>query len=284
MNMKNFISDESILNGFEYFSDMKSNIFKFSIFIFAYSLLVFTSCEKDKETEIEEELVVFEFPRISYVDSLIYLEMQKTCKDKWDLSLMDEETFVILSYKDEYAIHCVGQLDNQYYWFVIRTDLKGKWINDGRSPFLGRGSIFNLKSIDKLKLEDIKGFWDENSAFENSGSRDTIFESHPGYLSSESKLDKNGHAVLVSFFKTKSDAVEAMENKRNNVAAVINQGNSTSLPGIWWYTASDPNAVFVSRWNVILEVDIYDSNFKAVENTLYDTANEVLRRMSLVLD
>lgn len=264
---------------------MKSNIFKSSFFfLFVFALVVFTSCEKDEITEPEEELTGFEFPRVTYVDSLVYLEIQKTCKESWDLSMMDSESLIILSYKNEYDVYCEGQQDNQYYWFVISTDLNGKWKNGWKNPYLGKGSIFNVKNIDKLKLEDLKGFWDENSTLVNSSERDTIFESHPGYLNSESKFDENSHAISISFFNTKADAVEAMENKRNNVAAVINQGTSTALPGIWWYTESAPNAVFVSRWNILLEVRIDNSNFKVVEDSLYTAANEVLRRMSLLLD
>ena len=264
---------------------MKSNILKSGIFfLFAIILLVFTACEKDEITEPEEELTGFEFPRVTYVDSLVYLEIQKTSKDRWNLSMMDSESLIILTYKNEYAIYCEGQQDNQYYWFIINTDLNGKWKNDGKIPFLGRGSIFNVKNIYNLKLEDLKGFWDENSDLENSNSTYTMFESHPGYLSNHRIFDEKNRTIELSFFKTKADAVEAMENRRNNVASVINQGTSAALPGIWWYTKSIPNAVFVSRWNVLLEVDIYSSDFKMVEDSLYNTANEILRRMGLLLD
>src|SRR5690606_17232925 len=105
--------------------------------------------------------------------------------------------------KNEYAIYCEGQQDNQYYWFFISTDLNGKWKNDGKSPYLGKGSIFNIKSIDKLKLEDLKGFWGENSTLENSSESDSIFVNHAGYLYSESKFEENGHSISISFFKTK---------------------------------------------------------------------------------
>ncbi len=259
---------------------LKSGIF----FLFAFTLLVFTACEKDEVTEPEEEWAGFEFPRVTYIDSLVYLEMQKTFKDRWDLSTMDWETFVILSYKDKYAIHCVGQQNNQYYRFVITTDLKGKLINDEKSPYLGRGSVFNVKNIDKLELEDLESFWSENSILESSISTYTMFESHPGYVDNYRIFDENNRTIEISFFKTKADAVEAMENRRNNVAAVINQGTSTALPGIWWYAESIPNSVFVSRWNVLLEVDIYSSDYKLAEDSLYNTANEVLRRMGLLLD
>ena len=264
---------------------MKSSIFKTSIiFLFAISIFVFSSCEKDPETELEEELTGFEFPRVTYVDSLIYLEIQKTCKNYWDLSIMDSESLIILSYKNEYSIYCEGQQDNQYYWFFISTDLNGKWKNDGKSPYLGKGSIFNIKNLDKLKLEDFKGFWNENSTLESENSAYTMFESHPGFLNNYRISDENNRSVELSFFKTKTDAVEAMENKIESVAAVINQGTSTALPGIWWYSESPANVVFVSRWNVLLEIHINNSEDKPAQNAMYNTANEVLRRMSLVLD
>jgi len=264
---------------------MKSNILKSGVFfLFTITLLVFTACEKDEITEPEEELTGFEFPRITYVDSLVYLEIQKTCRVRWDLSMMEEDAFEILSYKNEYAIHCVGLLDNQYYRFVISTDLNGKWINDEKSPYLGRGSIFNLKSIDKLKLENIKGFWKEGLTLEISNDQHSYFDNYLGYLANESIFNNSGQLILLSFFKSKEEAVDAMELRRNTVASVINQGNSTALPGLWWYSEMPADAVFVSRWNVLLEIHIGNSENKLAEDALYNTANEVLRRMSLLLD
>jgi hypothetical protein len=246
--------------------------------------LVFTACEKDEITEPEEELTGFEFPRVTYIDSLIYLEIQKTCKDRWNLSMMDSESLIILTYKNEYAIYCEGQQDNQYYWFVISADLNGKWIKDEKSPYLGRGSIFNVKNIDKLKLEDIKGFWKEDSTLEISNDQHSYFDNYLGYLLNESIFNNSGQLILLSFFKSKEDAVNAMELRRNTVASVINQGNSSALPGLWWYSEMPADAVYVSRWNVLLEVHIGNSENKLPEDAMYSTANEIIRRMSLLLE
>ncbi|HPE75353.1 MAG TPA: hypothetical protein P5210_08325 [Draconibacterium sp.] len=264
---------------------MISNILRSGVFfLFSFCLLVFTACEKDEISEPGEELTDFEFPRITYVDSLIYLEIQKTCKERWDLKMMDSESLIILSYKNDYTIYCEGQQDNQYYWFVISTDLNGKWISGEKSPYSGKGSVFNLKSIGKLKLEDIKGFWKEGSTLEVSNNQHSYFDNYLGYLDNESIFNNSGQVILLSFFKSKEDAVNAMELRRNTVASVISQGNSTVLPGLWWYTEMPADAVFVSRWNVLLEIHIGNSENKPEEDAMYNTANEIIRRMSLLLD
>jgi len=142
----------------------------------------------------------FEFPRINNIDSLVYLEIQKTCDAHWDLGSMEATTFVINSYTNEYAVYCAGSLNNQYYWFIIHADNNGKWLSDGRAEYNGRGSFFNVKSFEQLKLEDIKSFWDGESKIDTSmGGR---LDSSPGFLDDYTRISNNNDKrIKVSVFK-----------------------------------------------------------------------------------
>lgn len=259
------------------------------LLFFVSVLILFIGCQKDSELEeledLDNEELLFEFPDANYIDSLVYLEIQKTCKDHWDLDGMEETTFVILLYPDWYSVYCVGQSGNQYAWHIIKTDLKGFWISNDKKDYSGRGTYFDFRNIDQLKLDSLRNFWIAPPVIDTSSTLAKTFMSHQNYIASELKTDKNGNSVMVSVFKTKADAVEAMEQRISESSCRINVGNSDALPGFWWYAeCGGNNTVFINRWNTLFEVHRTNPEFKAVENTLYNTGNEMARRLSLLLD
>jgi hypothetical protein len=266
---------------YKFEKQMKTNRLIFRLlYLSIVSLCLFTQCKKDKNSSDQTE---FNFPIIGYVDTQVYSEIKKTCETYWDLSIMTDSTFVIISYIDEYAIHCNGQLDGQVYSFVIRTNLNGKWINDDRTIYNTQGKyFFDLNKIDQLKLESIKNFWDKGFSLDTSYFMDANFEQHPGFLGGQMIFSKNNKSIWISVFKTQFDAIDAMEVRRNNVAGVFVDGTSNVLTGKWWYGESIPNIVVVNQLNTILEIKIYHADFETVEDTLFTTANEVARRIDVL--
>lgn len=113
---------------------------------------IFIKCDKENETD-----TTFIFPVIEYIDSLVYEEIKQTCEKYWDLNNMIDSTFEIISDADEFSVHCDGLIENQLYHFVIRTDSKGKWINDGRSiieksdNYLDITHILNYNDFERIK-------------------------------------------------------------------------------------------------------------------------------------
>jgi len=136
--------------------------------------------------------------------------------------------------------------------------------------------FFDTENLSLLDLANIDGFWDDDEIIDTSYNMEMSFESHSGSLKginlySEKKL------VWISVFTTRDMAIDAMESRINNVAAMIQEGTSDVINGRWWF--STPNAVFVNKWNTIIEVVIFDANNEEVKDTLYSTANELAKRV-----
>jgi hypothetical protein len=74
----------------------------------------------------------FQFPDIDYIDTAVYAEIKNTCRTRWHLENMIDDTFEIIQDGNEYLIHCDGYSYGELYHFVIRADENGKWINDFR--------------------------------------------------------------------------------------------------------------------------------------------------------
>lgn len=235
--------------------------------------------KKIKIQVIKQNLAFLSF---DYVDTQVYSEIKKTCELYWNLNIMTDSTFVVISYIDEYAIYCDGQLDGQVYSFVLRTNLNGKWINDDRTINNTQGkSFFELDKLNQLKLLGIKDFWNKELGIDTSSFMGAVFEDHSGFLGGQIIFNKN-RTIRISVFKTQFDAIDAMEIRRNNVACVFVDGNSNVIKGKWWYSICTPNVVVVNQLNTIMEIAIYQSDFKTVENSLITTANEVARRIDVL--
>lgn len=96
-----------------------------------FFLSLFCQCERSNLES--DKYSIFNFPEIDNIESSVYNEIKITCETYWNLSDMIDTTFEIITYRDEYAVHCDGYLDGELYQFVIRVDKNGKWINDGYS-------------------------------------------------------------------------------------------------------------------------------------------------------
>jgi len=260
------------------------------LFLFVSTLFVFIGCQNDSDedeivNEDDNKEVVFEFPEIRYVDSIVYQEIIKTCESNWDLSVMEESTFVVISYLDKYVVHCVGVENNLYVWFLISFDLDGKMINESRRDYLGRGTYFDIKNIEELKLDSIRNFWSGSIKIDSVSAGYNPFRNSAGFIADQSKTDERGNTIVFSVFTTKEDAVNAMEARLYGDSCTINVGNSQALPGFWWYQECGLyNVVYSNRWNTIFEVGRNNVEFKAVEDTIFQTGNEILRRTRLLLD
>jgi hypothetical protein len=139
--------------------------------------------------------------------------------------------------------------------------------------------FFDPENLSLLNLANIDGFWDDDEIIDTSYNMEMSFESHSGSLKginlySEKKL------VWISVFTTRDTAIDAMESRIKNVAALIEKGTSDRIKGIWWFSNDHKNfAVFVNKWNTIIEVVIFDAKNEGVENILYRTANELAQRV-----
>jgi len=86
--------------------------------------------------------------------------------------------------------------------------------------------------------------------------------------------------IRIAVFSAQDTSINAMESRINNVAAVIEKGTSDEIKGAWWFLNDGWNSVvFVNQWNIIIEVVISGANNEDVQNILYSTANELVRRV-----
>jgi hypothetical protein len=139
--------------------------------------------------------------------------------------------------------------------------------------------LFPPEKLSELSLDNIDNFWANDTIDNISDYVTENFHVNPGHLASIRYSSKKGKDLSVSVFKSQKIAIEAMEERRNNVACVIETGTSDVIKGTWWFTDCIPNSVFVNQWNTIIEVSYYHDNYEEIENILYSTANELANRV-----
>lgn len=139
--------------------------------------------------------------------------------------------------------------------------------------------FFDPQKLPLLSLEEVNDFWQDDSIKHISDYMGAIFEDHSGFIEGV-RYDGDKKEIGVSVFKSQTVAMEAMELRRNNVAAIIKEGEKHELiKGKWWFTDNIPNAVFANQWNTILEVSYYHPDYEQVETLLMETAAEIARRI-----
>ena len=122
------------------------------IFLLIVTSLIYVKCDMENEDDIK-----FNFPSIENIDTRVYDEIKKTCDTYWDLNMMIDTTFEIISDGDEFSVHCDGDFEGHLYHFVIRTDQYGEWINDGRNiietsdEYLDVTYMLNYNNFEKIK-------------------------------------------------------------------------------------------------------------------------------------
>ncbi len=139
---------------------------------------------------------------------------------------------------------------------------------------------FDPQYLDTLNVRNIDEFWDDTDTMINkSYFVDGNFYHHPGFITG-TRYSGSEKGIAVSVFASKDIAIEAMEIRINDVACLIETGNSNDIfKDEWWYSECIPNMVFVNRWNTIIEVWYGAGNYNEFENILINTIKEVIKRV-----
>ena len=117
--------------------------------------------------------------------------------------------------------------------------------------------FFDRSKLPLLSLAEVNHFWQGDSIKHISHFIDGNFNDYAGFLDGI-KYSGDKKKVAVSVFQSQAAAIEAMELRRDNVAAVIEPGSSSeNLKGKWWFGNNVLNYVFVNQWNTIIEVSYY---------------------------
>ena len=138
--------------------------------------------------------------------------------------------------------------------------------------------IFNVESLDDLNLASIDGFWDAGIDIDTSYYMGALWERYTGFIGGI-RLSGGEKSVSVSVFQTQEIAINAMQALIGDVACIIEEGTSDEIKDTWWFSDCIPDIVFVNKLNTIIRVSIYSLDFSAVEDTLYQTSNEISSRV-----
>ena len=141
--------------------------------------------------------------------------------------------------------------------------------------------FFNPENLTSLNLANIDIFWDDNSKIDTifSGGGGELFNQHYGFLGGINVFQAKKN-VWISVFKNRDATIDAMESRIDNVASIIEEGTSDKITCTWWYSYDGWNsAIFVNKWNTIIEVLYSEANNEVIENMLIDTANELAKRV-----
>lgn len=144
---------------------------------------------------------------------------------------------------------------------------------------------FDSKNFNQLNLANIDNFWSEEIDIDTSYYMGANFENHSGFIEGIRLYSGNGKAIWISVFKTKEDAINAMELRINDVACVINNGNPDEFENQWWYSDCMDYLIFVNQYNTIVEIDSSsNTTFDLIKGILLDIAEEINERIDKLSD
>jgi len=147
--------------------------------------------------------------------------------------------------------------------------------SNSTEPFLAQ------PSLDKLALDSLPAFWGSDTGHRTSGGVD--FPSQGGYIDDRIFWAAGSRCLGVTIFTSKSAAIAAMEYRINNVACVIQKGGSTDGK-TWWYSlGAGCNALFLSKYNTIIEAIRNGSTLLSVQDTLWGAVNEIEKRVDALV-
>lgn len=143
------------------------------------------------------------------------------------------------------------------------------------------GTFFDSINLDRLNLAEIEDFWTEGVDIDTSFYMGADFESNTEFIEGKRLYANNGKSIWISVFKTKEDAIMAMENRVNNVACIILNGNPDEFENQWWYSDCLDYKIFFNQHNTIVQID-FASNapFDLIKEILLDIAREINKRIN----
>ncbi len=141
---------------------------------------------------------------------------------------------------------------------------------------------FNPESLVDLNLHIIDGFWPIGVDIDTMRPFDGgPWIPDPGFIKGRELFSLyRGISVLV--FESQSFAIEAIESKNyydHPFECTISDGSSEIIKDIWRYTDCSPNKLWVNKLNTIIEVTLYNDEFEAVADTMYNAAKEIASRI-----
>jgi hypothetical protein len=151
--------------------------------------------------------------------------------------------------------------------------------NDKSTSVKDEEKIFDVQNISKLELDNFDFFWEGEEIKDIENSKTGIFSTIDNFLESL-RYNSQNKMIEISVFKSKNDAILGMETRRNNVACLIEEGDSNLFSNNkWWKSDCIPDMIFLNQWNTIIEVGCYNENYQEIETFLIQSVKELASRV-----
>ena len=135
---------------------------------------------------------------------------------------------------------------------------------------------FNSKNLHQLDIANIDNFWSKEIDIDTSYYMGANFKNHSGFIEGIRLHSGNGKAIWISIFKTKEDAINAMELRINDVACIIKNGDQDEFENKWWYSECVDYYIFVNQYNTIVQIDFpSNATFDLIKDNLLDIAKDI---------
>lgn len=171
---------------------------------------------------------------------------------------------------------------------------------------IGNKKLFHPDRLSQLSLDSVGDFWASDTINDVSDFVTANFDLHAGHLSSIRYSSEKGKDLAVSVFETQEIAIDAMEERVNNVAALIFPGDSYGdwdketyeayrdlywfadtqerIEDRWWWSiyifGNAQRGIFINKWNTIIEAgNLYDDLSDSTRVLLEDAAIEIADRV-----
>lgn len=137
--------------------------------------------------------------------------------------------------------------------------------------------FFDPKELSELSLENLVGFWENDSLVYFSN----FFDNCPAFIGGTALRSVEKSKIIgVATFESQAKAVECMDGRINTVAILIKPGVTNEIfKGKWWYAEGPNSCIFVNQWNTIIEVAFIPSDYEIVKTLLIETAGEIANRI-----
>ncbi|MBC8182646.1 hypothetical protein H8E88_16220 [candidate division KSB1 bacterium] len=154
------------------------------------------------------------------------------------------------------------------------------FINCDKNPISPDKKYFSPENLSKLALDSLEAFWQGDSITHISHYVTENFERHRGFLDAlrYSVFCKEGLAVSV--FKTKTMAIDAIEERKHEVQCLIRSGETNEvIKEKWWYSSCITPFVCINKNTTIVEAFFIAADYEKVKDLLIETTLEIASRV-----
>jgi len=149
-----------------------------------------------------------------------------------------------------------------------------------KSGTIDKEKIFDFNDVSLLNISDLKDYWGSTVKIDTSYFVYSSIPNDSNFIGGIRFFGVPGQDIEIHVFKSKDNALKYIDPVIEYGQCLIKKGTSNAISGEWWYAEwCFPNSVYVCKWNTVIRVSYGSGNFDPVKDKLYNTANELVRRI-----